>query len=196
MKVIETRLPGVLLIEPKVFGDERGFFMETYQMNRYMDAGIPESFVQDNISFSKKGVLRGLHFQNPRPQGKLVSVLQGEVFDVAVDVRLGSPAFGQWVGYSLSAKNHRQLWLPAGIAHGFCVTSDTAMFAYKCTDYYAPENEVSLRWDDPAIAIDWPLCAAVISSKDASALSLAEISMDCLPQYRSDKDRDCSVDAE
>jgi dTDP-4-dehydrorhamnose 3,5-epimerase len=183
MEVIETSLPGVKLIEPKVFGDERGFFMETYQAKRYQGVGITAPFVQDNISYSQKGVLRGLHFQNPNPQGKLVSVLQGEVFDVAVDIRVGSPTFGQWVGYLLNSENRRQLWVPEGFAHGFCVTGDSALFSYKCTDYYAPENEVSIRWDDPIIGIDWPLDAPSLSGKDIHALSLADIPQSDLPLY-------------
>ena len=183
MDVIETSIPDVKLIEPKVFGDERGFFMETYQAKRYQEVGIPGPFVQDNISCSQKGVLRGLHFQNPNPQGKLISVLQGEVFDVAVDIRVGSPTFGQWAGYLLNSENKRQLWVPEGFAHGFCVTSDTALFTYKCTDYYAPENEIPLRWNDPAIGIDWPLDTPSLSGKDAHALLLADIPKNKLPEY-------------
>jgi len=183
MKVIETALPGVLLIEPRVFGDERGFFMETWRADRYSDAGIPGSFLQDNLSFSQKGVLRGLHFQNPNAQGKLVHVLQGEVFDVAVDIRAGSPSFGKWVGYHLSADNKRQLWVPEGFAHGFCVTSDTALFAYKCTALYAPDCEHSLRWDDPGIGIEWPVETPSLSAKDADARTLETIPCESLPRY-------------
>lgn len=183
MNIIETTLPGVMLIEPKVFGDERGYFMETYQAKRYQEVGIADTFVQDNLSYSQKGVLRGLHVQTPHPQGKLVSVLQGEVYDVAVDIRLGSPTFGQWVGYFLNAENKRQLWIPEGFAHGFCVTNEMALFSYKCTDYYAPENEVSLRWDDPAIGIDWPLDTPSLSEKDKQALLLEDISQNKLLQY-------------
>ena len=142
MNVIETKLPGVLIVEPKVFGDDRGYFFETWQKSRYEAMGIKGKFVQDNVSFSAHGVLRGLHYQHPHDQGKLVSVLQGEVFDVAVDIRVGSPTFGQWVGVHLSGDNYRQLWIPPGFAHGFCVLSDTALVAYKCTDYYAPGAEV------------------------------------------------------
>jgi dTDP-4-dehydrorhamnose 3,5-epimerase len=187
MKVIPTGLPGVLLIEPKVFGDDRGFFMETWRADRYADAGFPGPFVQDNLSFSQKGVLRGLHFQNPNAQGKLVHALQGEVFDVAVDIRVGSPSFGKWAGYYLSAENKRQLWVPEGFAHGFCVISETALFAYKCTALYAPECEHPLRWDDPEIGIDWPVDTPSLSAKDGAAPTLETISRDCLPQYSGKK---------
>ncbi|MDO8945978.1 MAG: dTDP-4-dehydrorhamnose 3,5-epimerase [Desulfocapsaceae bacterium] len=175
MKVIETPLAGLLIIEPKVFGDERGFFLETWSRKRYQDMGINVDFVQDNLSFSGRGVLRGLHFQNPQPQGKLVYVLQGEVFDVAVDIRKGSPTFGRWHGAVLSGENKRQFWVPAGFAHGFCVTSDTALFAYKCTELYAPQHEKSIRWDDPALAIDWPINEPQVSDKDRLAPMLADI---------------------
>jgi dTDP-4-dehydrorhamnose 3,5-epimerase len=183
MNITPTALPDVLLIEPRVFGDERGFFMETFHAKRYAEAGIPGPFVQDNLSFSQQGVLRGLHFQNPNGQGKLVYVLQGEVFDVAVDIRLGSPTFGQWVGYILSAENKRQLWVPAGFAHGFCVTSETALFTYKCTALYAPDCEHSLRWDDPEIGIDWPLRQPSLASKDRDALTLAAMPREHFPLY-------------
>jgi dTDP-4-dehydrorhamnose 3,5-epimerase len=184
MQITKTKLPGVLLIEPKVFGDDRGFFMETYHAERYADAGIPGPFVQDNLSYSQKGVLRGLHFQNPNAQGKLVYVLQGEVFDAAVDIRVGSPTFGQWAGYTLSAENKRQLWIPEGFAHGFCVTSDVALFAYKCTRLYAPDCENSILWDDPAIAINWPIESPSLSGKDSQARLLADIPIDVLPKYQ------------
>ncbi|MGH8501270.1 MAG: dTDP-4-dehydrorhamnose 3,5-epimerase [Gammaproteobacteria bacterium] len=183
MNVIETPLPGVLIVEPKVAGDERGFFMESFQTRRYADAGIVGSFVQDNVSFSRYGVLRGLHFQHPHAQGKLVYVLQGEVFDVAVDIRQGSPAFGKWFGAALSADNKRQMWVPAGFAHGFCVTSEAALFAYKCTDYYQPDAENTVAWNDPGIAIDWPLERPELSARDARALPLAEIPASRLPVY-------------
>jgi dTDP-4-dehydrorhamnose 3,5-epimerase len=183
MRITQTKLPRVLLIEPRVFGDERGFFMETYQAERYAEAGIPGPFVQDNLSFSQRGVLRGLHYQKPNAQGKLVHVLQGEVFDVAVDIRHGSPTFGQWVGYTLSAQNKRQLWVPEGFAHGFCVTSDTALFAYKCTRYYAPDCEHSIRWDDPEIGIEWPVQSPSLSAKDSQARWLADIPSDQLSAY-------------
>lgn len=183
MKVVETDLPGVLILEPDRFGDERGFFQETWHHRRYADAGIPGPFVQDNLSLSAKGVLRGLHFQNPDAQGKLVYVLQGEVFDVAVDIRAGSPTFGKWTGTTLSAKNARQFYVPAGFAHGFCVTADRALFAYKCTDFYNPEAEVAIRWDDPEIGIEWPVAEPVVSKKDAAAPLLSELDRAKLPTH-------------
>lgn len=184
MNVVPTKLPGVVIVEPKVFGDARGYFLETFQRSRYEAAGIPGHFVQDNVSKSSQGVLRGLHFQNPNPQGKLVYVLYGEVFDVAVDVQLGSPTFGQWVGVTLSSENKRQFYVPTGYAHGFCVTSDVAIFAYKCTDVYRPEAERSLRWDDPDVAIDWPVREPLVSDKDRRAPLLCEIPALQLPGLR------------
>ncbi|MDJ0765742.1 MAG: dTDP-4-dehydrorhamnose 3,5-epimerase [Myxococcota bacterium] len=185
MNVRETALSDVLIIEPKVFQDARGFFLETYSCDRYRDAGIaPEGFVQDNLSQSEKGVLRGLHFQNPRAQGKLVSVLRGEVFDVAVDIRRGSPTFCHWVGVRLSLENKRQFYVPPGFAHGFIVLSDTAMFTYKCTDYYHPESEVGVIWNDPDIGIDWPLKDPILSPKDSRALPISEIDPEHLPVYQ------------
>lgn len=181
MNVIETELPGVLIIEPRVFGDARGFFMETWHQQRYAEAGIAERFVQDNLSFSRHGILRGLHYQHPQGQGKLVYVLQGEVFDVAVDVRVGSPTFGHWASISLSAENRRQFYLPPGFAHGFCVTSDTALFAYKCTQFYSPSAEGSIRWDDQSIGIKWPIEAPLLSEKDRSAPLLMDIDHQRLP---------------
>jgi dTDP-4-dehydrorhamnose 3,5-epimerase len=169
MKVIETAIPGVLIIEPKVFGDSRGFFLETFQATRYAEAGMPEPFVQDNHSHSAKGVLRGLHFQKQYPQGKLVYVTQGIVFDVAVDIRKDSPTFGKWVGITLSSEKHQQFYVPPGLAHGFCVVSEQADFHYKCTDYYHPEDEGSIRWDDPDIGIEWPINNPLLSTKDANA---------------------------
>lgn len=186
MNVIETKLPGVVIIEPKVFGDARGYFMESFQAARYAEAGIAAPFVQDNLSFSRRGILRGLHLQNPRPQGKLVQVLQGEVFDVAVDVRVGSPTFGQWEGVMLSAENARQYYVPPGFAHGFVVTSDTALFAYKCTDYYMPQSELSILWNDPDIGIDWPIVEPQLSGKDAAGLRLADVNPERLPTYRNE----------
>ena len=183
MHITETTLPGVRLIQPKVFGDERGFFMETWNQARYAEFGIPEHFVQDNLSFSRRGVLRGLHFQHPNGQGKLVYVLQGEVFDVAVDIRLGSPTFGQVAVAILSSENKRQFYIPPGFAHGFCVTSETALFAYKCTEFYDPAAEASLLWNDPALAIDWPVDSPDLSLKDRSALSLAEFPRERLPVH-------------
>jgi dTDP-4-dehydrorhamnose 3,5-epimerase len=175
MRVIETELPGVLIFEPKVFGDARGFFKETFQAQRYAEAGVPGPFVQDNLSRSGRGTLRGLHFQDPRPQGKLVSVLRGAVYDVAVDLRKGSATWAKWVGVELTEENHRQLWVPPGFAHGFCVTSEVADFFYKCTEYYAPEHERSLAWNDPELGIPWPVSAPNLSKKDAAASSLAQL---------------------
>lgn len=172
MKVTPTRIPEVLIVEPRVFPDERGYFLETWNRQRYADAGIDVDFVQDNLSFSRRGVLRGLHYQNPGAQGKLVSVAQGEVFDVAVDLRTDSPTFGEWAGVTLSHENQRRLWVPAGFAHGFVVTSETAVFAYKCTDYYAPQHERSLLWNDPEIGIQWPVENPVVAAKDAAAPTL------------------------
>lgn len=167
MDVIATALPGVLLIRPRVFGDERGFFLETFSAQRYRDAaGITLPFVQDNHSRSARGVLRGLHFQRTRPQGKLVSVARGRVFDVAVDIDPESPTCGQHVGVELSDANHLQLWIPPGYAHGFCVLSETVDFVYKCTDYYLPEDEAGLAWNCPRVAIDWPLGDPALSAKD------------------------------
>lgn len=170
MKIIETKIPDVKIIEPKVFGDERGFFFETFRDDVFREQCAERVFVQDNHSKSKQGILRGMHYQLEQSQGKLVRVTQGEVFDVAVDMRKSSPTFGQWVGVTLSAENKRQLWVPEGFAHGFYVTSETAEFVYKCTDYYAPEFERSLKWDDPTIAINWPLVDGKLpdlSAKDA-----------------------------
>ncbi|SEM06451.1 dTDP-4-dehydrorhamnose 3,5-epimerase [Stigmatella aurantiaca] len=182
MKVTETAIPGVLLIEPKVFGDDRGFFLETFHAQRYADAGIPGPFVQDNYSRSAKGTLRGLHFQEPQPQGKLVQVVAGAVFDVAVDIRRGSPTFGKWVGVELSAENRRQLWVPPGFAHGFCVTSESADFQYKCTALYSPQNERSILWNDPDLGITWPLSGEPkLSAKDAAAPRLKDAPL--LPTY-------------
>ena len=175
MNITETALPGVLLIEPEVYGDARGFFMETWNAARYCEAGIAGPFVQDNVSLSKKGVLRGLHYQNPAPQGKLMHVLQGEVFDVAVDLRRGAPTFGQWAGVRLSAENKRQLYVPEGFAHGFVVTSPEALFCYKCTAFYAAAAERALRWDDPDLGIDWPVGDPVLSEKDAQASRLRDV---------------------
>ena len=178
MKVTPTAIDGLLILEPKVFGDERGFFLESYNQQVFDDAlGREVHFVQDNHSRSARGVLRGLHYQlPPHAQGKLVRVTQGSVFDVAVDMRRGSPTFGRWVGVELTGQNHRQLWLPPGMAHGFLVTSDSADFLYKTTAYYAPQAERCVRWDDPAIGIDWPALGAapLLSAKDAAAPALAE----------------------
>jgi len=175
MKIIETKLPGVLIIEPKVFGDVRGFFKEAFQVQRYREAGIEHEFVQDNHSRSQKGVLRGLHFQITKPQGKLVSCSQGAVFDVAVDVDPESATFGQYVGIELTEDNHRQFWVPPGYAHGFCVLTDTADFQYKCTDYYDSSDEGGLIWNDPDVAIDWPIDQPLLSDKDAKLPTLKEL---------------------
>ncbi|MCK1368305.1 dTDP-4-dehydrorhamnose 3,5-epimerase [Bradyrhizobium sp. 62] len=175
MNVITTELPEVLIIEPKLFGDQRGFFLETYQFQRYVEAGIHRPFVQDNMSRSARGVLRGLHLQNPGAQGKLVSAMRGSVLDVAVDVRVGSPNFGRHVAVELSEENRRQLWVPRGFAHGFLVLSETADFFYKCDDPYSPKDEVSIRWDDPAIGIKWGVESPSLSAKDAAAAPLSEI---------------------
>lgn len=172
MKFVETRLSGVVRIEPRVFDDERGYFMETWQARRFSDAGLDANFVQDNFSHSTKSTLRGLHYQIRQPQGKLVRVVSGEVFDVAVDIRRSSANFGHWVGEVLSEENKNQLWVPPGFAHGFLVLSETAEFEYKCSDYYAPEFERAIRWDDPDIGIDWPLPDGehpVLSAKDEAA---------------------------
>ncbi len=186
MNRIETEIPGVVILEPKVFGDARGFFMETFSAERYRQAGIDGPFVQDNISVSQKGVLRGLHFQNPNPQAKLVEVLQGEVFDVAVDIRKGSPTFGKWIGATLSADNHRQFFVPAGFAHGFCVLSDMAMFHYKCSAYYAPASEGGIAWNDPDIGITWPIQTPVLSAKDSAYGRLKDYLAQKLPVYTKD----------
>ncbi len=180
MNVITCDIPGLVVIEPKVFGDARGYFMETWNQQRYRDVGLDWNFVQDNISFSRRGILRGLHFQNPKGQGKLVYALQGEVFDVAVDLRKSSPTFGRWHGLILSAENKRQFFVPAGFAHGFAVLSETAMFAYKCTEFYNPQNEMSLLWNDPEIGVQWPLEAPQLSEKDLRGVRLRDISRERL----------------
>ncbi len=180
MKIIPTPLDGVLIIEPRVFEDSRGFFMETFHRERYRAAGIPSEFVQDNLSGSRKGALRGLHFQVARPQAKLVQVLTGEIFDVAVDIRPGAPGFGQWTGVRLSDKNRRQLFIPEGFAHGFCVLSDLAHFAYKCSDFYMPEDEGGILWSDPDIGIEWPVKDPIVSEKDRNHPRLADLGPDRL----------------
>jgi len=176
MKVIKTKLIDCVIIEPKVFGDDRGFFLETFQAERYAaQGGITLPFVQDNHSRSTKGVLRGLHFQKTKPQGKLVRVVRGQVYDVAVDIRMGSPSYGQWEGLILSEENKRQLWVPPGFAHGFLVLSDIADFEYKCTDYYDPSDEGSVLWNDADLDIPWPLGDPILSYKDASAVRLVDL---------------------
>ncbi|GIZ12457.1 dTDP-4-dehydrorhamnose 3,5-epimerase [Pseudomonas sp. NCCP-436] len=177
MKVLPTELPDVLILEPQVFGDERGFLFESFNARRFSEAtGLSREFVQDNHSRSSRGVLRGLHYQLQQPQGKLVRVVTGEVFDVAVDLRRSSPGYGRWVGVHLSAENRRQVWIPEGFAHGFLVLSEHAEFLYKTTDYYAPEHERCIRWDDPQLAIDWPLAGLTpqLSAKDRLGLPLAD----------------------
>lgn len=170
-------------MEPRVFGDQRGYFLETWRSTRYEEAGIRGPFVQDNISFSGKGILRGLHFQYPQSQGKLVQVLSGEVIDVAVDVRVGSPAFGQWVSEVLSEANHRQMYIPPGFAHGYCVTSETALFSYKCTDFYNAATEIGIIWNDPELDIDWPIAKPILSPKDAGYPRLKDLPPDKLPHF-------------
>lgn len=177
MKVTPGKLSGCYIFEPKVFGDSRGFFMELWNKKTYENLDIHLDFVQDNLSRSVKGVLRGLHFQNPNPQGKLVTVLEGEVFDVAVDLRKNSETFGQWEAYTLSAENKKQFYIPEGFAHGFLVTSDSALFSYKCTDFYSPEAEMSILWNDPGIGIDWPMTDVNLSDKDKKAYALNEVPM-------------------
>jgi dTDP-4-dehydrorhamnose 3,5-epimerase len=184
MKVTALALPELLLIDLKVFGDARGWFAETWQAERYVAAGIPNRFVQDNAAYSQRGVLRGLHCQHPYGQGKLIQVLRGEIYDVAVDVRHGSPTFGQWVGIELSSDRPQQAWIPPGFAHGYCVLSPEALFTYKCTDYYHPETQFSVRWDDPAIGIDWPLdIEPILAEKDRDAPVLREIPPERLPPH-------------
>jgi dTDP-4-dehydrorhamnose 3,5-epimerase len=183
MNIVRTELPGVVIVEPKVFGDARGFFVETWQSRRYGEAGLPTVMVQDNVSRSAQGVLRGLHYQWPHPQGKLVYVLEGEVVDVAVDIRLGSPTFGRSVVVKLSGEDKRQIYVPPGFAHGFYVSSPTALFAYKCTEMYRPEFDRGVRWNDPRLAIDWRAESPKLSAKDAVLPLLAEVPKDLLPRY-------------
>jgi dTDP-4-dehydrorhamnose 3,5-epimerase len=175
MRFLPTDLPGVVLIEPDVHQDARGFFLETWHQRKYADAGIAGPFVQDNHSHSGRGTLRGLHAQLRRPQGKLVRAIEGEMFDVAVDIRRGSPSFGRWVGFLLSGANFRQLWIPPGFAHGFCVLSERVHVEYKCTEFYDRDDEVAIAWNDPAIGIEWPLQSPVLSPKDAAARPLAQL---------------------
>jgi dTDP-4-dehydrorhamnose 3,5-epimerase len=182
VKITPSSIPEVLVIEPDVFGDPRGFFLESWHAQKYAAQGLDVSFVQDNHSRSARGVLRGLHYQLEQPQGKLVRVVCGAVFDVAVDIRRGSPTFGQWVGAELSGENHRQLYVPPGFAHGFCVLSESADFLYKCTDFYAPQDEQGIRWNDPDIGIDWPGEDFTISDKDTRNGLLSEMH-DRLPRY-------------
>lgn len=183
LKRIDTNLPGVCVIEPVVHGDARGYFFESFHAAKYAELGIDVRFVQSNVSRSAKGVLRGLHYQWPNPQGKLVSVLEGEVYDVAVDIRRGSPTFRQWEAAMLTGGNHRQLWIPEGFAHGFCVVSDAATFMYQCTALYDHAADAGVRWNDAAIGIDWPVAEPVLSAKDEKAPFLADVAADQLPVY-------------
>ncbi len=183
MKVEPGRISGLLVIEPRVFGDERGFFMESYSRDRYAEAGLPREFVQDNVSLSARGILRGLHLQHPHDQGKLCHVLDGEVFDVAVDVRVGSPTFGRWQGLVLSSTNKLQFYIPPGFAHGFCVLSERALFSYKCTEFYEAPSELGVAWDDPDIGIEWPIETPQLSAKDAKNPLLKDIPKGVLPRY-------------
>jgi dTDP-4-dehydrorhamnose 3,5-epimerase len=183
MNIKKTKLAGVLILEPKVFPDDRGYFSETWNCARYEQAGIPGPFVQDNISFSKKGILRGLHFQYPQSQGKLIQVLSGEVLDVIVDIRVGSPTYSQWLGEVLSESNHRQMYVPPGFAHGYCVTSEAALFSYKCTDFYNPATEHGIIWNDPDIGIEWPIAQPVLSAKDKAYPRLKDLKPENLPVF-------------
>lgn len=184
MNMIQTGIPGVIILEPKCFTDDRGFFMETWHRDRYRQAGLNVEFVQDNAAASSRGVLRGLHYQYPQPQGKLVQVLTGEVLDVAVDIRVGSPTFGRVETCVLSEQNRRQFFVPAGLAHGYCVLSETALFSYKCTDFYNPGTEGGILWNDPDLGIDWPVTDPILSGKDKAALRLKDIPKDRLPIYK------------
>lgn len=183
MKVVETELPGCLLLEPQVFGDERGFFFESFNHDKLAAHGLAPGFVQGNVSRSARGVLRGLHYQWPKPQGKLVSVLEGEVWDVAADIRRGSPTFGQWTAAVLSAENKRHFWIPEGFAHGFVVLSETALFTYLCTATYDRDADAGVRWNDARLAIDWPVAEPILSAKDASAPFIDDIAPERLPTY-------------
>jgi dTDP-4-dehydrorhamnose 3,5-epimerase len=183
MKVIETALSGALILEPQVFGDARGFFYESYNEAKYRAAGVDHRFVQSNVSRSARGVLRGLHYQWPNPQGKLVSVLEGEVYDVAVDIRRGSPTFGQSIGVMLTADNHRHFWVPEGFAHGFCVLSEFATFTYQCTALYDAKADAGIRWNDADLGIDWPLSAPLLSDKDGKTPLLKDVAPERLPIF-------------
>ena len=183
MKVLETHLPGCLVLEPQVFGDERGFFYETFNRDKFMDIGLSPDFVQGNVSSSSRGVLRGLHYQWPKPQGKLVSVLEGEVWDVAVDIRRGSPTYGRWAAAVLSAENKRHFWIPEGFAHGFVTLSERALFTYLCTATYDRSADAGIRWNDADLAIDWPVAEPTLSDKDAKTPFLADVPEDQLPTF-------------
>ena len=195
MKFIATDIPGVIVVEPQVFRDERGFFLETYHQRKYQEGGIDAVFVQDNHSRSQRGSIRGLHAQIRRPQGKLIRAVEGEIYDVAVDIRRGSPHFGQWVGVWLSAENFRQVYIPPGFAHGFCVTGEVAQVLYKCTDFYDPEGEISVQWNDPDLKINWPLeeiHSPILSKKDIAAKPLRQL-MDVLPWFENAMQRNLEV---
>jgi dTDP-4-dehydrorhamnose 3,5-epimerase len=183
MRVTQTSLPGAVIIEPQVFGDARGFFYESYNKGKYREAGITSEFVQSNVSRSARGVLRGLHYQWPNPQGKLVSVLEGEVYDVAVDIRRGSPTFGQSAGVLLTAENHRHFWVPEGFAHGFCVLSEFATFSYQCTALYDAKADAGIRWNDADLGIDWPVSLPLLSDKDGKTPLLKDVAPERLPIY-------------
>ena len=183
IKVINTSLPGVLLLEPDVYKDSRGFFMETYHNKKYREEGLDHTFVQDNHSHSQRATLRGLHYQLTHPQGKLVFVVTGEIFDVAVDIRLGSPTFGEWTGSRLSAENKRQIFVPEGYAHGFCVLSETADVIYKCTDFYVHDDEYGIFFADPSLKIDWPIDNPILSEKDRNNPNLIDVVKDYLPSF-------------
>jgi dTDP-4-dehydrorhamnose 3,5-epimerase len=182
MRFFSTELPGVVIIEPDVYRDPRGFFLESYHFQKYRDGGILLSFVQDNHSHSVRGTIRGLHAQRQRPQGKLLRVIEGEIFDVAVDIRKGSPTFGRWIGIDLSSENFRQCYIPPGFAHGFAVLSPSAQLEYKCTDYYDPTDEIGVLWNDPEIGIAWPVKDPILSAKDLAAPRLRDL-IDKLPDY-------------
>jgi dTDP-4-dehydrorhamnose 3,5-epimerase len=182
LKITETDLQGCVVIEPRVFGDERGYFYESFNLDRFAENGLGLSFVQGNVSFSQRGVLRGLHYQWPKPQGKYVTVLQGEVWDVAADIRPDSPTYGRWTAVVLNADNHRHFWIPPGFAHGFVVLSETALFSYLCTETYDASADAAIRWDDPTLAIDWPVSSPSLSAKDAAAPFLSQIAAERLPR--------------
>jgi len=183
VKLIETGIPGLVVVEPVVYGDSRGFFMETWNSDRYGACGLPDRFVQSNISRSAAGVIRGLHYQNPCAQGKLVSVLEGRVYDVAVDIRSDSPTFRQWAGVELSASNHRQLYVPEGFAHGFCVLGESALLSYLCTTQFNAEYDAAIAWNDPDIGIEWPIEHQSLSERDRKAPRLRDVPVDCLPHF-------------
>jgi dTDP-4-dehydrorhamnose 3,5-epimerase len=183
MRVLKASLKGVLILEPDFFEDDRGFFLETFHRKRYKEEGVDSDFVQDNLSFSKRGVIRGLHYQYPHAQAKLVHVIKGEVLDVAVDIRRGSPTFGEWTSVMISDQNKRQVYIPEGFAHGFCVLSDTAFLSYKCSSFYDPDSEGGVLWSDPDLAIDWPVAQPILSEKDGRYCCLKDIAHDRLPNY-------------